>query len=672
MCINSMPSEKIKNYMYRNSGDLTFQKVTDSWGLGYPSFSNGAAYGDLDNDGDLDLVVNNISDKAFIFENTNPAGNFVKVKLEGPEDNLSGLGTKIELFLDGTRQFQQRYFTRGFRSSIADDLHFGLGTDVVIDSVLVTWTDGKMQKLFNVDANQTILLRYAESNRSTAAQKLSGNAHFRDVTRVLNLIHMDKKSAFDDFERERLLPYKLSTLGPVIATGDVNDDGHEDVFIGGSKGYPSSIFLQNQDGKFKKSDQRDFLMHQNQEDGGAEFFDADSDGDLDIYVSSGRNRAPVNAQNYQDRLYLNDGSGEFAYAENALPKFFTSTSCVVSHDFDQDGDLDLFVGGRLLPGLYPLPANSYLLENINGKFIDVTKEKAPHLHEIGMVTAATWIDYDLDGDEDLMVAGEWMPITLLRNDNGSFTDVTDKAGLGKSSGWWQSMKAADFDQDGDLDIVVGNLGLNSRFKATKDRPFEVFAGDLDNNGTHDMVLAYWQEGKLYPVRDRLTMIEQFPFIKDKFPTFELYAKAQIKDIFSEEVLGKSTHLKVHSFASSYLENKGNGLFDIRNLPNEAQISSINSIISTDVHGDGNLDLIVAGNIYDMEAETVRNDAGIGLYLRGDGRGNFTPFPYTESQLKVGGDVKGGVLIDRPEKSPIGVFVKNEDEVQVIEILNAKE
>jgi hypothetical protein len=369
----------------------------------------------------------------------------------------------------------------------------------------------------------------------------------------------------------------------------------------------------------------------------------------------------MNSPNYHDRLYLNDGYGLFSAATHLIPKLTGSNSVVSPADFDSDGDIDLFVCGRLVPGRYPFPAPSYLLENIQGRLVDVTAERMPDLKNPGM-----WTDYNADGDMDMIIAGEWMPVKIFENQNGYFVDATENAGLNETTGWWQQLTVADFDSDGDPDLVAGNLGLNSKFKASPHAPFEVFAGDLDENGTHDVVLAYRQNGQLFPVRDRLTMIRHFPFVGEKFPTFESFSRAEIKDIFSIEMLERSLQLTVNNFASAYFENTGDGKFISHPLSNEAQLSAVNTILPVDVNEDGILDIIVAGNIFEMEKETVRNDASFGLCMLGDGKGGFTSIPWSESGLSIGGDVKVGVLLNHGS-GDIMVFGKNGEKMQMVKI-----
>lgn len=663
--INGMPSERLKNYMFQNNGDLTFKNVVDAWGLGYASFSNGAAYADLDNDGDLDLIVNNISDPAFIFENTlesNAAG-FLIINLIGPPQNRDGVGAKLELYCGETKQFLQRYYTRGYRSAMAGGLHFGLGNYDLVDSLRIIWPDGKIQVRTAIEKDKTISIDYSDATISVSA-KTSNGLIFEDYTRASGLRHFYTENEFDDFSNQELLPYKISALGPALAVGDVNGDGLEDVFIGGSRGFPSSVYQQLQDGKFKLMHQPDFHSDRNYEDGGAAFFDLDGDGDLDLYIATGGAELLASDQGYRDRLYVNDGTGVFRKNNTLIPEMRGSNSCVIPLDYDRDGDLDLFVGGRQVPGKYPFPASSRLLRNDGNRLVDVTNELIPDLNNIGMVTSAALMDYDKDGLTDLLIAGEWMSVMLFRNEGNRFVNVTEKAGLNDHTGLWQQLVVADFDKDGDMDFVAGNLGLNSKFKATLNAPFEVFAGDFDQNGTHDMILSHWEGGRLFPVRDRLTMIRQFPFIETAFPTFESFARATIQDIFKPEVLESNLHLKTNTMASAFFSNNGDGTFAMKPLPNAAQISGTNTLFAEDVDRDGNLDLIVAGNIFGLEAETVRNDAGYGMFLKGDGKGLFVPVHWPRSGLSVAGDVKCGVAV-QTTMGKLFIFGKNNDFVQII-------
>ncbi len=674
--LNAMPSEKLINYMYRNNGDLTFEKVSTEWGLGYASFSNGAAHADLDNDGDLDLVVNNINEPAYIFENLSvqfETGNYLKIKFIGPSSNRDGLGTKIWIYSGADQQFQQYYFTRGYRSAMAGPMHFGLGSNAKADSIWVVWTDEKVQVIRDVQANQTLEVNYGDAKQPSAGPyggsvvMQDAGAYFRTVTKELNLNHKTPENDYDDYLREELLPHKMSTLGPFISVGDVNNDLLEDFFVGGAKGYSGSIFFQRSNGTFFKSKQRDLEDDARFEDMGSALFDADGDNDLDLYVVSGGNELGVGSEEYQDRLYINDGKGHFSRASHQLPKLQESGSVVIPEDFDGDGDPDLFVGGRMVPGRYPWPATSYILENTNGTFADITSHIAPDLKELGMVTAAVWTDYDRDEDKDLVVTGEWMSIRVFENQQGRFVDQTDMCGLSQSSGWWFSLMAHDLDDDGDEDLVAGNVGLNYKYQASADEPFHVFSTDFDGNGSNDIVLAWLDQGEVYPLRGRSCSSSQIPGLKEKFPTYKAFASASLEEVYGMGELNSALHYQAHTFASSYFQNNGDGTFTIIPLPNPAQTSSINGIQVLDVDEDGHKDLMVAGNLYSSEAETVRNDAGYGMFLKGDGKGNFRSVPYVRSGLFIDGDVKDLKRI-QTSTGPVLLAGKNNDHLQAVRIL----
>lgn len=665
MMLNSMPSEPVTNYMFKNNGDLTFDKVMADWGMDQKSWSNGAAYGDLDNDGDLDLIVNNIDQEAFVYENQQMQPSYIRFKFSGSELNPMALGTKVRIFHGDLVQYQQHYLVRGYRSSMEPIMHFGLGQDSVISKIEVIWPDGKTSLFHDVQSNQVMHLNYAEAKTSTPSEEKKGFAYFEDVTKEMNINIRHNENEMDDFRREPLVPYKLSTMGPAFAVGDVNGDGLDDMFLGGSFRRPAQLLIQHENSTFAPV-QKDFWMEERMfEDVGATFMDVENDGDMDLYVVSGGNENTQENGGLQDRLYLNDGSGTFTKSDQVLPN--VSGSVAIPGDFDDDGDLDLFVGGRMIPGKYPLPTDSYLLKNQNGIFEDVTDELAIELKGLGMVTDALWSDYDVDGDLDLILVGEWMPVTIFRNEAGKFLRVSNEDnGLEFSSGWWWSIASDDFDNDGDPDFVVGNMGHNYKYQVNKDAPLEIFAHDFDKNNSLDIVMGYHQEGKLFPVNSRSKTLRQNPSLNDNIPTNNVFSVSTLYDIYGKENLDKALHYKIHTMATSYIENKGNGKFELRPMDNRAQISNVNSILIQDIDLDGNKDLIMAGNLYSIETETIRNDAGIGLWLKGNGKGNFRLIPFMESGLYISGDVRHlGVVKTRNET--LLMAAKNNDFIQAIKI-----
>lgn len=665
-----IPSEKIDNYALKNNGDLTFTRMNKAWGIEHKGFSNGSVYVDLDNDGDLEIVTNNIDDVASIFENTSAENsNYLTVALDGPDKNKFGLGTKIMVFQDGQSQYQELTLTRGFQSSVAPKIHFGLGKTVTVDSIQVVWPDQKEQVLRQVEVNQLVTLKYSDAQevKSGPEEPVPKIFSTEKDTEVI-VEHLYEDNTYNDFLKEILLPHQTSRFGPNIAVGDLDNNGLDDLVVGGAYGFKTSMYRQYEDG-FLLTDNSTFEIDKISEDMGIHIFDAEGDGDNDIYIASGGNEYEPNAPALQDRLYLNDGKGNFTKSRDALPVMLTSSGRVHSHDYDKDGDLDLFVSGRLVPGNYPRPANSYLLENVSEgnqvKFVNASPKIAPFLEEIGMVTDASWTDIDQDGWTDLVLTGEWMPITVLKNDGGYFKDITSEVGLEDSRGWWFSIKSGDFDKDGDTDFIVGNLGLNYKYKATEEETFDIYFNDFDNNNTGDIVLSYYNEGEKFPLRGRECSSQQMPVIKEKFKDYESFSQATLEDVYSEKTLENSLHYQVKSFASVYLENK-DGRFISHKLPNLAQLSAINQIIVEDFNKDGHLDALIAGNLHASEVETPRNDASNGLLLAGDGKGSFSPVLARESGFYAPGDVKD------MDKMRIGdkdytVVAKNWDFLQFVEI-----
>ena len=639
--LDLVPSEKLNNYIFKNNGDLGFSKKIVDWGFEQKTFSNGSAYADLDNDGDLDLVVNNINDPASIYKNNTvdkKLNHYLRIQPIADKKPMTIEGLKVWAKTKENNQFFEITNVRGMYSTSEKIAHFGLGETSMIEEVIIRWSDGKENVLTNVKANQILNIKYSDAKIPQAKQIKEANSIFKNITNSHSLQHTHIENDYDDYQNQVLLPHKMSTLGPCLATGDVNGDGQDDIFIGGSLKESGSLYLQNSDGSFILKRDTNFIKDKINEDVGAVFFDADNDQDLDLYVVSGGNEFLANSEAYQDRLYLNDGAGNFTKHESALPKINFSGSKVRPADFDQDGDLDLFVAGRHIPWAYPMPASSILLENKNGIFEEVSETLAPEFKDLGLVNDAKWFDYNQDGWEDLVVVGEWMALTIFENKKGHFTKHDDLS-MEDSRGWWFGVETADMDGDGDEDIIAGNLGLNYKYKATEKEPFEVYYYDFDNNKTKDVVLTYYNFGIQYPLRGKQCSSEQIPEISKKFKTYDMFAGADVAKVYGDDKLESALHYEATSFATTYFENKGNGQFESHPLPTLAQVSSVNDFIIDDFNNDQHLDILLAGNLYNAEVETARNDAGFGLLLAGDGKGNFTTVNRKESGFYVPYNVK---------------------------------
>ncbi|WP_282074426.1 VCBS repeat-containing protein [Maribacter aquivivus] len=659
--VSQFKENKRANYIFKNNGDLTFTKKTKEWGLDKESLSNGAALGDLDNDGDLDIIVNNIDGPAFVYKNTaeDLENNYLKIKLDGPKNNPSGLGTKITLTYNNEIQYHEFKTVRGYLSSVEPINHFGLGTTTNIDKIAIVWPDGKEQLLQHVKANQLMHINYLDAKSKITPEKIS-EPIFKDVTdSSFNFSFVHQENRFDDFKNQILLPHKLSQNGPCITVGDVNNDGLEDFYVGGAASQKAAIYVQDIKGEFLLLEQSAFETNAQNEDVGAVFFDADGDLDLDLYVVSGGNEFSQNSPTLQDRLYLNNGAGNFELSNN-LPKLTESGSCVVPLDFDKDGDLDLFVGGRLIPNSYPSAPNSFLLENNKGVFTDVTQKIAPELSKIGMVTSATWNDIDGDSTEELIIVGEWMPITIFKKQGQEFINATASFNLTKTSGWWNKIVATDIDKDGDTDFVIGNLGLNYKFKASVEKPFTIFANDFDRNGTNDIFLTKHYKDRLVPVRGKECSSQQLPEISRKFRTYQQFAKADIDDILPD--IENALKYETQIFESIILENN-NGELQIKALPKEAQFSVINGIIVDDFNKDDILDILIAGNKFEVEVETTRADASIGQLFIGTGKGSFNAVSYLESGILLPYNVKGIEKINIGSKTGI-LSAINDDKLRL--------
>jgi len=670
----NIPTTRLQNYVFHNNGDLTFSKYNDPWGITEVVNSNGAVFADLDLDGDLDLVINNMDSISFVYRGgaaDNKTGNYIRIRCKGLSPNTEGIGSKIEIRSQGKLQMRELYKNRGYLSSMEAIAHFGLGKATSVDEITVHWPDGSSQTLHDVPANQVLVIDQKNAVKTQPTPPESRKTIFQAASADSILPYSHKENVlFDDFLRERLLPQRYSRNGPGIAVGDVDGNGLEDVFIGGAKFSSGAVYLQQKDGRFMRKRQAALDADSTYEDMGALLFDADGDGDLDLYVVSGGNELVPNALELQDRLYLNDGKGTFTRSKDALPEMLTSGSCVVAADFDGDGDLDLFVGGRVVPGRYPEIPRSYLLMNNKGRFTDVTEKVAPGLAHIGMITSAIWTDFDNDNDPDLMLVGEWISPTFFRNDRGKLTNILPVTGLDSNSGWWNSITSGDFDNDGDIDYVVGNLGLNTdtRHKASTRYPLQLYAGDFDDNGSMDIVLSYFYKGVEYPIRDRMTMATQMPaLIRRKFPTYASYASSDLAEVLPKEKIPSAIHMEAQNFATSYIENLGNGKFRIRSLPPLAQVSPTFGMIVEDFNADGNLDLLLVGNFNNADQEVVRYDAGDGLFLTGDGHGNFAPVPVTESGFTAPLETRGVTSLQRASSNCLYTLVVNNDgPVQVFE------
>lgn len=638
---------KDPNVMFKNNGDLTFKRVTEEWGFFQPTITHGAAFADFDNDGDLDIVASNTEESPFIYRNNARQMNgnhFISFTLQGPQQNDKGIGSEIRIYTKNGMQYQTHHIVRGYQSTSENFIHFGLGDAAAVDKAVVTWLDGKTQVLENLQADHNYILKHSDAHTKSAAEE-KPKPLFVNVTDKLKIDFVHRENQYDDFKRELLLPEKNSYFGPGLAVGDVNGDGLDDFFVGGASRQNGVLYIQTASGEFKSTTGQPWEKNNQADCLGALLFDADGDKDPDLYVVSGGNEFQHNDKNYRDHFYINDGKGNFSDASTNIPDSYSSGSCVVAGDYDGDGDLDLFIGGRIEPQSYPTPTRSFILQNNGGKFSDVTSQVAPALDKAGLVCSALWTDFDNDGKLDLLLAGEWMPITFMKNSGGKFEDVTKQYGFENTTGWWNSIVSGDFDNDGDIDYVAGNEGLNTRFYCPNDKePVELFAKDFDNNGTTDVVLSFYNGGKLYPVKNLQYSAEEMPILTKEFKTYSGFALSTTQEIYGPKGLDKAYHLSAKTLASSYIENQGNGKFAIKALPLRAQVSSMFGILVYDVNGDGNLDLVYHGNFYSKESETERNDAFIGEVMLGDGHGNFAYLPSKQSGFLSDKDAKALAVI----------------------------
>jgi hypothetical protein len=661
--VNAMSETPIPDYGFRNNGDLTFTKQSAEWGVDQPNFSNGAAYGDLDGDGALDLVVNNVNQEAFIYRNnarTQSANRFLQVKLEGEGANRFAIGAKVTVRSGDALFFQELMPSRGFQSSVDYVLTFGVGPRDTLELVEVEWPDRRVTRLRNVASNQRVIVRQAESTAERHVVPASPSPLFTDVTRQTALEFVHRENEFVDFDRERLLPKMVSMEGPFMAVADVNGDGLDDAYIGGAKDQAGQLLLQRPDGRFVSSNQQVFEPDRISEDLGAVFFDANGDGHRDLYVVSGGNEFSDMAPALQNRLYMNDGRGNFRKTSGHLPHESRSGSRVTAADYDRDGDIDLFVGGRVVPGRYGVDPQSALLQNDGrGRFTDVTEKLAPELARVGMVTDAVWTDLTGDGRLDLVVVGEWMPVTIMRNAEGGRLEKMNTPGLEKSHGWWNRIIAGDFNRDGRTDFIIGNLGLNTRLRASEREPVTMYVKDFDKNGFGEQVVSCYVDGVSYPIVLRDDLIKTLPYLKTRYLNYKDYARQTVTDIFSSEELADAVLKQAHTLATAMVRNDGNGSFTLVPLPLEAQTTPIYGILAADYDRDGALDLLLAGNFDGVKPEIGRMHAGYGVFLRGDGKGSFTPQRAVESGFFVPGQSRDIQRI-RTRQGDLYVVTRNND------------
>jgi len=668
----SLGHVEVPNYLYLNNGNYTFTNITDSSGIKEKSLSTGAAYVDLDNDGDLDLVVNNINGPAFILiNNENQPGkprvnHSLSFILHGDSLNTKGFGTKVFVYANGTKQLQEEYPVRGYLSSVDTKLLFGTGKNKTVDSVVIVWPNDKKQILQNLRADSTYTLFQKNATVNWYPSRPNINQQiFHDVTDSVNALYKHIEVPFNDYEEQPLLPQKYSQLGPFISTGDINNDGTADFYIGAGFNSLPKIFTQGKDGNFTG---KDFTIGSRfEEDEGSVLFDADGDGDLDLLVTYGDMRFSDTSQYYQPRLYLNDGKGNFTLSPNAIPaNVRTTAGCVAVADYDGDGQMDIFVGGRVSKQ-YPLSPRSFLLKNNKGIFTDVTDKVCPALSKAGMITAAQWVDLDNDKHPELVIAGEYMPIRFFKNDGSKLTETTASTGIENIFGLWRSLIATDVDGDGDIDFIAGNIGLNNTYNASAKYPMKLYADDIDNNGKIDPVLFYYikdenGERKLYPAITRDALSAQVPALKNKFLSNKDFATATPDDIFTS-----TKNLQVltcNETRSCWFENKGNGKFVMHALPMEAQFAPVNTIVCADMNGDGVKDILLAGNEYQNEVKAGRYDASYGCFLKGIGNKEFKMISPELSGFKIDGDVKDMKMITNAKNEKLILVAVNNDFLKV--------
>lgn len=673
--IEKMPSERLPNYAFRNEDSLHFENAAAEWGVDAPSFSNGAAYGDLDNDGAPDLVVNNLGHEAFIFRNdavTKTDHRFLQFTLEGEPPNTGGLGTTVTVEHEGETYYRKQYPVRGFQSTSGARVTIGVGTADTVETVTIAWPDGRVERRTDVPTNQQLTVRQAEASPLDSAGRPApepetpgGPPLFEDVTEEVPLCHTHQENDYSDFRREPLLPRKLSTQGPRLAVADVTGNGLDDVYVGGARGQAGTLYAQQSDGRFVATNEDVFAADATAEDLGTLFFDATGNGHKDLYVVSGGYEFSDTAPALQDRLYVNDGTGQFERDRSRLPLFRESGVSVTPLDFDADGDMDLFVGGRVVPWHYGRTPQSYLLENDGtGQFTDVTDEVAPRLRGVGMVTDAAWTDVTGNGRAELVVVGDWMPITVFRNADGRLEKM-ETTGLDQSRGWWTRLLTEDVTGNGRTDLVVGNFGHNMRLNAAPDAPVSMYVDDFNRNGRSTPLLSHYVDGEEVPVTLRGPLVQQFGFVRNRFPTHEAYADASMEDLLAGRRTENTVVRRAHTFSSVVVENRGSGTFEMRSLPMRAQFAPMFGLHANDVTGNGTTDLLMAGNFHGASPNIGRMASSYGTFLRGEGAGGFTAPSPRRSGLQVDDQVRDIALLNTAEHGQVLVFAKNDAPLQIV-------
>jgi enediyne biosynthesis protein E4 len=675
--VQQMPSTRLTKYVFSNTGGLHFKDKTKEWGLTQKAVSNAAVYADLDNDGDQDLVVSNLNDEVSVLQNHQEKiqkNNYIKIKLAGKKPNTSGIGARLQVKLEDKTLSHEANFSRGYQSSVEPVFTIGIGKATVIREITVQWPDQTVSTLKDIQPNQTIMIGQEKSVPASTSQFTAHEPVLKEVTIAARLDFRHTENRYVDFKSQRLVPYQLSRLGGKLAVADVNKDGNDDVFFGGASGQAAELYYGTDDGRLEKAPSQPWEADAHYEDTGITFFDADGDDDQDLYVVSGGNEFPPGDPYYQDRLYLNNGTGTFGRARGALPAEETSGSCAVAADYDLDGDLDLFVGGRLAAQNYPLYPKSFLLRNDthNGivKFTDVTKDAHETLQLAGMVTGALWHDLNKDAWPDLILVGEWMPVRIFLNERGKLKEITGDLGLSETQGWWSGIAKADADGDGDMDFLLGNAGLNLQLRASKNEPLTCYMQDLNADGAIDPMLCYYIQGKSYPIASRDELLDQVTPLRKKFIKYADYADATIEDILTKEQLASAGILKAVTLRSSWLENKGDGSFALKALPDLAQVSAVNAFVQHDVDNDGKAEIIMAGNFYPYRVQLGRSDASMGLLLKfseGEARAYRQRSP-----LWLGGDIRDLTVV-KFKNAPQKIIVsRNNDAAAIFECVEPRE